>query len=533
MKIGNEDVKLYLGSAEVDKVYLGTTQVYPSEEPTPVPYEEQYFTIESTSDNNTISFTMGTGMTTAITTAVTSVSVSTDDGVTWTSMENIGANASLSVTLNNGEKAIWKGEALGYSVTTATTRSTLFSSTGNYKVYGNITSLLYDDEFPEKHNPTLPDFNCFTNLFNGSTGLTDASNLIMHFELPGITSKRQLGYLFKGCTSLVVAPELKNIGFGGSQQTFRNMFDGCTSLTTAPELPVTRLVNNCYNNMFRGCTSLTTAPELPVRPLADYCYSHMFEGCTSLTVAPELPATTLRQYCYSYMFDGCTSLTTAPQLPATTLAQSCYSYMFRGTNVLPDISNIDFTSEQVVASGGLSGLFAGTNITDNDLMRILPKNSNGKYCLPVTILTGSCYQQMFENCTSLTTAPQLPATTLAQSCYWSMFGHCTSLTTAPELPATTLANSCYNSMFQDCTSLAAAPELPATTLASNCYYYMFKDCSNLNYIKCLATNISASNCTKNWVEGVASTGTFVKNAAMNNWTTGINGIPTGWTVQNA
>ena len=440
MKIGNEDVKLYLGSAEVDKVYLGTTQVYPSEEPTPVPYEEQYFTIESTSDNNTISFTMGTGMTTAITTAVTSVSVSTDDGVTWTSMENIGANASLSVTLNNGEKAIWKGEALGYSVTTATTRSTLFSSTGNYKVYGNITSLLYDDEFPEKHNPTLPDFNCFTNLFNGSTGLTDASNLIMHFELPGITSKRQLGYLFKGCTSLVVAPELKNIGFGGSQQTFRNMFDGCTSLTTAPELPVTRLVNNCYNNMFRGCTSLTTAPELPVRPLADYCYSHMFEGCTSLTVAPELPATTLRQYCYSYMFDGCTSLTTAPQLPATTLAQSCY---------------------------------------------------------------------------------------------WSMFGHCTSLTTAPELPATTLANSCYNSMFQDCTSLAAAPELPATTLASNCYYYMFKDCSNLNYIKCLATNISASNCTKNWVEGVASTGTFVKNAAMNNWTTGINGIPTGWTVQNA
>ena len=506
MKIGNEDVKLYLGNNEIEKVYLGTTQVYPSEEPTH-DYSKDYLTIESTSDNNTISFTMGTGMTTAITTAVTSVSVSTDDGVTWTSMENIGANASLSVTLDAGEKAIWKGEALGYSITTASTKSTVFSSTGNYKVYGNITSLLYDDDFLIQDNPTLPDFNCFTNLFNGSTGLTDASNLIMHFELPGITSKRQLGYLFKGCTSLVVAPELKNIGFGGSQQTFRNMFDGCTSLTTAPELPVTRLVNNCYSNMFRGCTSLTTAPELPVTTLADSCYNGMFRDCTSLTVAPELPATRLRQYCYSYMFDGCTSLTRAPQLPATTLTQGCYSYMFRGTNVLPDISNIDFTSEQVVASGGLSGLFAGTNVTDNDLMRILPKNSNGKYCLPVTILTGSCYQQMFENCTSLTTAPQLPATTLAQSCYHSMFNGCTSLTTAPVLPA--------------------------TTLAIQCYYYMFKDCSNLNYIKCLATNIPASNCTNNWVSGVASTGTFVKASSMNSWTTGENGIPSGWTVQDA
>ena len=34
-----------------------------------------------------------------------------------------------------------------------------------------------------------------------------------------------------------------------------------------------------------------------------------------------------------------------------------------------------------------------------------------------------------------------------------MFQNCTSLTQAPELPATTLANSCYSYMFQNCTSL--------------------------------------------------------------------------------
>ena len=123
--------------------------------------------------------------------------------------------------------------------------------------------------------------------------------------------------------------------------------------------------------------------------------------------------------------------------------------------------------------------------------------------------------------------------TLATYCYDAMFARCTSLTIAPKLPATTLVDSCYMTMFQGCTSLTTAPELPATTLAEYCYYYMFDGCTNLNYIKCLATNISERNCTKNWVSGVASTGTFVKNPNMNGWTTGSNGIPSGWTIIDA
>ena len=54
-------------------------------------------------------------------------------------------------------------------------------------------------------------------------------------------------------------------------------------------------------------------------------------------------------------------------------------------------------------------------------------------------------------------------------CYYNMFNDCTSLTTAPDLPATTLASSCYGGMFYGCTSLTTAPELPATTLAGYCY----------------------------------------------------------------
>ena len=176
--------------------------------------------------------------------------------------------------------------------------------------------------------------------------------------------------------------------------------------------------------------------------------------------------------------------------------------------------------------------------------------------LPATILTANCYFSMFSGCTSLTTAPELPATTLADRCYVYMFSGCTSLTAAPVLPATTLADSCYEFMFQGCTSLTAAPELPATTLTYNCYYNMFSDCislttapelpattlkdycyqfmfqgcTSLNNITMLATDISAFNCLSNWVNGVASTGTFTKAASMTSLPTGVNGIPEGWTV---
>lgn len=98
------------------------------------------------------------------------------------------------------------------------------------------------------------------------------------------------------------------------------------------------------------------------------------------------------------------------------------------------------------------------------------------------------------------------------------------------LPATTLEQACYSGMFQGCTSLTTAPELPATTLAERCYYQMFRGCSSLNNITCLATDISANNCTTNWVNGVAASGTFTKAASMSSWTTGNNGIPSGWTV---
>jgi hypothetical protein len=81
--------------------------------------------------------------------------------------------------------------------------------------------------------------------------------------------------------------------------------------------------------------------------------------------------------------------------------------------------------------------------------------------------------------------------------------------------------------------LTNAPELPATTLAEYCYEYMFANCSKLNYIKAMFITTPSEEYTGFWVDGVSSTGTFVKNVAATWDVTGSNGIPSGWTVETA
>ena len=380
------------------------------------------------------------------------------NGGNWVSIiSNTGASAPT-IAVNTGDKIQFRGSNTSYGEY-ASSYSTFGNSTAEFKVEGNIMSLIDKNNFATA--TTLESNYTFNGLFNGCTRLTSAENLI----LPATT-------LADGC--------------------YYNMFAGCSSLTTAPkELPSDTLTTNCYAQMFWNCTSLTKVPKLPATTLATYCYSSMFAGCKSLTTVPELPATTLATNCYYNMFKNCTSIITAPALPANTLANSCYRDMF----------------------------YNCTSLTT------APE-------LPATTLTYQCYNSMFQGCKSLTQAPVLPANSLVRDCYKYMFAGCTSLTTAPELPATTLAQDCYNSMFDSCTSLTTAPELPATILDSGCYSYMFYGCTKLKYIKCLATDISATNCTKNWVDGVAATGTFVKSLNMSGWTTGISGIPEGWTVLN-
>ena len=98
-----------------------------------------------------------------------------------------------------------------------------------------------------------------------------------------------------------------------------------------------------------------------------------------------------------------------------------------------------------------------------------------------------------------------PPMSVGDSCYYGMFEDCTNLTSAPELPATTLANYCYEDMFSGCTSLTRAPVLPATTLATNCYNYMFNGCSKLKVNTTSGSKIFTCPST---IPGNAVTGMF-------------------------
>ena len=159
--------------------------------------------------------------------------------------------------------------------------------------------------------------------------------------------------------------------------------------------------------------------------------------------------------------------------------------------------------------------------------------------LPATTLATACYANMFLSCSMLSSPPALPATTLADNCYQGMFANCISLTTVPALPATTLAKYCYFAMFEDCEGLNSTPVLPATTLTECCYERMFAACIHLNRVTCLATDISAFNCTGDWlknagkeviIEGVGIKEVHTPASMDSAWPKNSDsGIPIGWT----
>ena len=405
----------------------------------------------------------------------------------------------------------------------------VFVMSGSIAASGNIMSLvrfsdtmtaygfifLFNSCTTLTQAPTLPATNlgqdCYNNMFYNCTSLTQTP------ELPATTLAERCYYcMFHTCASLTHSHALQATTLAPS--CYEGMFQNCTSLTTVPTiLPATILAERCYYAMFYNCTSLTQTPELPATTLASACYNQMFAKCTSLTTGPALPATTLADNCYYAMFLGCTSLTTAPVLPATKLAADCYKGMFQNCTSLTQAPELPATT---LANSCYYAMFYNcTSLTQTPT-------------LPATTLVDYCYYGMFIKCASLTAVTGLPATTLASNCYQGMFQNCTSLTQAPELPATTLKPECYFGMFYKCTALTQAPVLPANILETSCYSQMFYDCSNLNYVKAMfTTDTTLSSYLSMWLDGVSSTGTFVKNTNAT-WSNTDAGIPSGWTVQS-
>ena len=459
--------------------------------------------------------------------------------------------------LSLGDKVAFRGKNQIYggfdsSDKLSKKNSTLFSSSKDFYVYGNINSLrtgwFFDDTAADPRLLTAGR-GAFAYLFSG-TGE---------------------GQLYNHPYKDILLPATKV-----EESAYEGMFTECHKITRAPELPATTLATRCYSSMFLNCWSLTKVPAiLPATKLATYCYSSMFKNCSSLETAPALPAEQLVDNCYREMFSGCSNL---KQI-------TCYAknpsnaYTLSWVLGVPS-SGLFIQHPDAIWQAGVSGIPAGWGgqepltieaiedgtitisnprqrtlrystaanlsigdattsskqqieipVSAGDKLRLWGDNavyghedredyytrisgsglhyvygdlcsliSSGRYTT-VTALEPYAFTGLFMGDTKLKSHPTeklvIRPTTVGTGCFRDMFKGCTALERAPSLPATTLAQKCYEGMFYGCTALTQATALPATTLADFCYMGMFHSCSSLQNPPAISAQTLATACCMN------------------------------------
>ena len=244
-------------------------------------------------------------------------------------------------TVTAGDKMYFRAEGLA---PTSSAGIGTFSISGRCNLGGNIMSMYYGGNYIGE--TAIYKNYAFSRLFYGQASIINARRLV----LPAAFAYGYCySYMFYGCSSLEVAPELPARSLGS--YCYQYMFYGCSGLKKAPALPATTASSYCYGYMFSGCSSLEVAPELPARSLSSSCYQYMFQGCSGLKKAPAiLPATALQTMCYAYMFYGCSSLEVAPELPDASVSSSCCQNMFFNCTRLRYIKAMTLTAPNSASS---------------------------------------------------------------------------------------------------------------------------------------------------------------------------------------
>lgn len=148
--------------------------------------------------------------------------------------------------------------------------------------------------------------------------------------------------------------------------------------------------------------------------------------------------------------------------------------------------------------------------------------------LPAEIVEDYAYQDMFSYCESLIKIPEMKGKIYKESACSTMFDECYSLTDVT-ISFETAESGAFNSTFEYCEGLEKASFF-CDDISEDPFIWTFYECTNLNTVICTATKFNESEQTKEWLDGVAETGTFYK-AKNANWVRGISGIPDGWEVK--
>lgn len=259
------------------------------------------------------------------------MSYSLDGGATWSEPAT-----ALTVYVSEGEIVKWKNN---YNVTAFTYATGIgeFSSTMPFNVEGNAMSIVYGDNFIGKnrffngsHTLNSP----FYRLFKDCVWLANAENLVL--PVSAVTDYCY-AEMFKGCTSLITAPELpataRERSWGSSSTlnasyAYNAMFYGCTSLESPPsQISIDSFDSYIYWEMFKGCSSLTETPILLTS--GDSCNlsscDEMYEDCTSLVTISGSSIGDINTCCSESIFNGCTSVTSVT-IPDSVTTIGAYSF---------------------------------------------------------------------------------------------------------------------------------------------------------------------------------------------------------------
>lgn len=427
------------------------------------------------------------------------------------------------------------------------------------RMFQYCTSLTDTPELPA----TDLDSYCYGAMFMGCDKITTAP------ALPATTlADFCYEWMFQGCTGLTSSPTLSasTIENGSYMGMFRNcsninyiecyatsFVSAATSLWVDGVASAGTFVRDSASTWSVGIDGIPTGwdvvPPLPVPPTPSYDEMPLtFEILSAGTIVWKATSdTAYKTIEYSLNNGVWTTITsnTGSSAPSINVAVGD-KIQFRGDNNNYGInyyneSSFNGSTAYFNAYGNLLSLinstgFTGvTSLSTQYVFKRLFKYTNvcdaSNIVIPTTNIPGYGLYETFAECTNLVKAPDLPATNLASTCYNSMFYNCSNLINGPSsLPATNTYANCYDRMFYNCSKLENAPEILCSSMVIRSCREMFYGCSSLSYIKCLATNISATDCTLNWVNGVAATGTFVKDPNMTSWSTGTSGIPSGWQV---
>lgn len=219
--IDNTLQNIIFNGNDVQRIVYNSVEIWRKVEP----FENQYLTIECI-EGGTFSFD-GTWVRTNATYDITLYY--SKNGGAWT---EIHSTTPTTFSCLSGDKFRFKGinDAISPMVDTKQTANTFrfFTGGGDFKVYGNVMSVLFGDNFKNATLTTGTNDYAFKDLFNEmnitNNSLTDVENLI----LPDI--------LTPNC--------------------FRAMFQ-YSNISSAPVLRATTLVDSCYRFMFNYCSKLS------------------------------------------------------------------------------------------------------------------------------------------------------------------------------------------------------------------------------------------------------------------------------------